>query len=177
MHSIDTLHELLIDELQDLYFAETRLTKALPKFAKAATHPDLKSSFAVHLEQTHGHLTRLEDALKTLGTVAKGKTCHAMLGLIEEGEDAIALKGPAPVRDAALIGASQRVEHYEIAGYGTARAFAECLGEHHVVELLKATLDEEAAADKKLTQLSRPVNADALAVDTGIHAGSTSKEA
>jgi ferritin-like metal-binding protein YciE len=159
-----TFHALLIDEMQDLLFAENHLVKALPKMAKAATNPALKAGFTSHLAQTRGHLTRLAQALKLLGLPPKGKTCHAMLGLIEEGREAIELKGPPSVRDAALIGAAQRVEHYEIAGYGTARAFAEALGEGRVAGLLQETLDEEGDTNKKLTEISLVVNADALAV-------------
>jgi len=160
--SILTLHSLLIDELKDLYFAENQLIKALPKMAKAATNPDLKVSFTGHLAQTRGHVKRLAKSLKNLGVAAKGKTCHAMLGLVEEGAEAINLKGPTAVRDAALIGAGQRVEHYEMAGYGTTRTFAQALGENEVADLLQKTLDEERAANNKLTEIATRVNAEAL---------------
>jgi ferritin-like metal-binding protein YciE len=163
MSALPTLHNLLIDEMKDLYFAENRLIKALPKMAKAATSPRLKAGFKGHLVQTRQHVTRLAQALKILGRPPKGKTCHAMLGLIEEGGEAIHAKGPAAVRDAALIGAAQRVEHYEMAGYGTARAFAEVLGEDEVATLLQATLDEEGETNKKLTEISLTVNKSALA--------------
>lgn len=163
MSSIPTLHALLIDELKDLFHAENQLLKALPKMARAATDPDLKAGFTTHLEETRGHVTRLTEALKILGLPAKGKPCHAMLGLVEEGDEAIDTKGPAAVRDAALIGAAQRVEHYEMAGYGTARAFAEVLGEKKICKLLEETLEEEAATNEKLTELSATVNIDALA--------------
>jgi ferritin-like metal-binding protein YciE len=162
MPSIPTFHALLIAELQDLFFAENHLTKTLPKMAKAATEPSLKAGFTGHLDQTRVHVIRLATALKILGQPAKGKTCHAMLGLIEEGVEAIETKGPAAVRDAALIGAGQRVEHYEIAGYGTAHAFAEALGEKRVAGLLQETLAEEHAANQKLTEISASVNANAL---------------
>ncbi len=164
MSSVLSFHALLVDELQDLLFAENHLVKALPKMAKAAKNPALKAGFTTHLAATRRHVTRLAQALKLLGLPPKGKTCHAMLGLIEEGGEAIKITGPASVRDAALIGAAQRVEHYEIAGYGTARAFAEALGESRVADLLRATLDEEGDTNKKLTAISRAVNADALAV-------------
>jgi ferritin-like metal-binding protein YciE len=164
MPSVPTLHALLIEEINDLYFAENHLVKALPKMAKAAGSPALKAGLTEHLAETRGHVTRLTKALKILGLRAKGKVCHAMLGLLEEGAEAIALDGPAAVRDAALIGAAQRVEHYEMAGYGTARAFAEALGENRVADLLQANLDEEGEANNKLTVLSDIVNADALAV-------------
>ncbi len=163
MTLLPTLHDLLIDEIKDLYFAENKLLKALPKMAKAATNPKLKEGFSHHLAQTHVHVARLAQALKSLGCPAKGKTCHAMLGLIKEGAEAIESKGPAPVRDAALIGAAQRVEHYEMAGYGTARAFAQVLGEDEVARLLQTTLDEEGQTNKALTKISISVNADALA--------------
>lgn len=147
MTTTPTLHALLIDELKDLFYAEKHLLKALPLMAKAATSPGLKAGFTTHLAETRGQVARLTEALKILGHPAKGKTCHAMLGLIEEGAEAIGLKGPAAVRDAALIGAAQRVEHYEMAGYGTARAFAHAVGENRVAELLQETLDEEGATN------------------------------
>ena len=159
MTSTPTLHALLIDELKDLLYAETHLIKALPKMASAATNPELKSGFTGHLAQTRRHVTRLTEALKILGLPAKGKVCHAMLGLIEEGAEAIGLKGPAAVRDAALISAAQRVEHYEMAGYGTARAFAHAVGENRVATLLQQTLDEEGDTNKQLTAISETVNA------------------
>ncbi len=165
MSSIPTLHALLIDEIKDLFHAENQLVKALPKMAKAAQSPALKAGFNAHLAETRTHVTRLARALKILGLPPKGKPCHAMIGLVEEGAEAIDTKGPAAVRDAALIGAAQRVEHYEIAGYGTARAFAEALGEKEIVALLGATLEEEGDSNKKLTQISRDVNAAALAAD------------
>ncbi|HUG11996.1 MAG TPA: ferritin-like domain-containing protein [Opitutaceae bacterium] len=162
MSSRPSLNALLIDELKDLFHAEKQLLKALPKMAKAATNPELKEGFKDHLAQTRGHVNRLAQSLKILGLPAKGKTCHAMLGLVEEGAEAIEAKGPDAVRDAALIGAAQRVEHYEIAGYGTARAFAEVLGERQVAGLLQASLDEEGETNKALTKISNRVNADAL---------------
>jgi ferritin-like metal-binding protein YciE len=161
MPALNSLKDLLIDELQDLYSAETQLVKALPKMAKAASNEDLKAGFLEHLEQTKVHVDRLEQSLQRLESSAKGKTCHAMKGLVEEGTEAIDLDGPDPIRDATLIGAAQRVEHYEIAAYGTARAFAETLGETDIAELLQETLDEEAETDKKLTSLAQTVNEDA----------------
>jgi ferritin-like metal-binding protein YciE len=162
MSNLPNLHALLVDELRDLYYAEKQLVKAIPKLAKASSDPDLKSAFLGHLRQTRGHVARLARAMKILGTPVKGTTCHAILGLIKEGGKAIETEGPAPVRDANLIGAAQRVEHYEIAGYGTARAFAQSLGEHRVADLLTETLDEEGAADHKLTEISALVNQAAL---------------
>lgn len=163
MSSVPTLHALLIEEIKDLFFAENQLVKALPKMARAASNAQLKAGFTEHLAQTRTHVKRLGKALNVLGRPARGKTCHAMLGLVKEGAEAIELKGPAAVRDAALIGAAQRVEHYEMAGYGTARAFAQALGENVVVELLQTTLDEEGETNKKLTEFSAAVNSDALA--------------
>lgn len=162
MSSLPSLNALLIDELKDLFHAENQLLKALPKMAKAATNPELKAGFMDHLTQTRGHVDRLAQSLKIMGLPAKGKTCHAMLGLVEEGAEAMEANGPDAVRDAALIGAAQRVEHYEIAGYGTARAFAETLGETKVAQLLQETLDEEGETNKALTKISDSVNADAL---------------
>ena len=176
MSSIRTLHALLVDEIKDLYFAENQLVKALPKMAKTAANLDLKAGFTGHLAQTRGHVTRLTQALKILGLPAKGKTCHAMLGLIAEGGEAIELKAPPAVRDAALIGAAQRVEHYEMAAYGTARAFAELLGENQIASLLQENLDEEGATNKKLIEIASTVNADALAAGGQIPATSKSKK-
>ena len=163
MSSLPTLNALLVDELKDLFHAENQLLKALPKMVKAATNAELKAGFTGNLAQTRGQIDRLAQSLKIMGLPAEGKTCHAMVGLIEEGAEAIEAVGPDAVRDAALIGAAQRVEHYEIAGYGTARAFAETLGETEVAALLQATLDEEGETNKALTKISESVNADALA--------------
>ena len=161
MSKLTSLKDLLVDELKDLYNAENQLVKALPKMAKAASNPDLKNGFTAHLEQTRGHVARLEQAIKLLGESPKGKTCHAMEGLVEEGGEAIDTDAPDAVKDANLIGAAQRVEHYEMAAYGTALAFAKTLGESQVASLLKATLDEEGETNKKLTLLSETVNEDA----------------
>ncbi len=163
MATINSLKELLVDELKDLYSAENQLVKALPKMAKAATNPDLKQGFTDHLAQTKGHVERLERALDMLGESPKGKTCAAMKGLVEEGNEAIDTDGPDAIIDANLIGAAQRVEHYEIAAYGTARAFAETLEESDIVDLLTQTLEEETETDKKLTDLSETVNTEAQA--------------
>jgi len=176
MSSVPTLHALLIDELRDLFHAENQLLKALPKMAKAATNPELKAGFTAHIAQTRGHVERLAQSLQILGLPPKGKTCHAMLGLLEEGAEAINTKGPDAVRDAALIGAAQRVEHYEIAGYGTARAFAQTVGEDQVAELLRETLDEEDESNKQLTHISVTVNADALAAGEEHESTSASKK-
>jgi ferritin-like metal-binding protein YciE len=146
---------LLIAELRDLLDAERRLTKALPKMIKAATSDELKQAITEHLDQTEEHVTRLEEALTALDVEPKAKTCHAMMGLIEEGsEHAQEDYDDDSLRDAAIIGAAQKVEHYEIAGYGTARTFARLLGNDHVASLLETTLEEEKQADEKLTEIA-----------------------
>jgi ferritin-like metal-binding protein YciE len=149
-----TLDKLLIDELKDLYNAENQLVKALPKLAKKASTPRLAEAFNEHLEETRNHVSRLDTISKTLGVKLTGKKCAAMEGLIEEGKEILEEQDEGPVMDAALIGAAQRVEHYEIAAYGTARTMAEILGQDEVARLLQQTLDEEGAADKLLTQIS-----------------------
>ena len=160
--TLASLHDLLIDELRDLHSAETQLVAALPKMAKAATNRDLKKGFTHHLSQTRGHVRRLERALKLLRAAPGGKICQAMKGLIKEGAEAIQTKGPAAVRDANLIGAAQRVEHYEMAAYGTTRAFAEKLVQDKVAALLQLTLDEEGATNKRLVEIAGTVNDDAF---------------
>jgi len=152
------LKELYIDELKDLYSAENQLVKALPKMAKAATSEDLRAGFEEHLEQTKGHVQRLETIFQMLGESPKGKKCKGMGGLIEEGAEATEEYDGA-LLDAALIGAAQRVEHYEMAGYGTVSAFAEELGESEHVSLLDQTLEEEKETDEKLSQLAQEINA------------------
>ena len=149
-----TIAKLLEDQLKDLYSAETQLVKALPKMAKKASSKGLKQAFTSHLEETKHHVERLDEMGQTLGIKLTGKKCKAMEGLVEEGAEVLEAEGPGPVIDAALIAAAQRVEHYEISAYGSARALAEQLGHEDVVKLLQATLDEESAADEKLTSLS-----------------------
>jgi len=151
------LRELYIDELKDLFSAENQLVKALPKMAKAATSDKLRQGFEDHLEETKGHVQRLIQIFEALGESPKGKKCKGMEGLIEEGSE-MEEEFDSAVLDAGLIGAAQRVEHYEIAAYGTARSFAEELGESKHVSLLEATLAEEEATDEKLTKLSEEVN-------------------
>jgi ferritin-like metal-binding protein YciE len=158
--SEEGLKELYIDELKDLYSAENQLVKALPKMAKAATSEDLRTGFEEHLEQTKGHVERLETIFKQLGENPKGKKCKGMEGLIEEGSEAIE-EYEGGLLDAALIGAAQRVEHYEMAGYGTVIAFAEELGESKHVSLLNETLEEEKETDEKLTEMAGDINAQA----------------
>jgi ferritin-like metal-binding protein YciE len=151
---LPTIAKLLEDQLKDLYNAETQLVKALPKMAKRAASRGLKEAITSHLEETKHQVERLDEIGQTLGIRLAGKRCKAMEGLIEEGAEALEAEGPGPVIDAALIAAAQRVEHYEISAYGSARALAEQLGHQDVVELLQETLDEESAADEKLTSLS-----------------------
>jgi ferritin-like metal-binding protein YciE len=151
---MNSLSELLEDELKDIYNAEKQLTKALPKMAKKASSPKLKQAFTTHLKETQGHIDRLEKIGQSLEIKLTGKKCHAMEGLVEEGKEIIEEDGEGPVIDAALIGAAQRVEHYEIAAYGTVRAIAAQLGHKDVAKLLQQTLNEEGATDKKLTAIS-----------------------
>ena len=161
---LKSLEDLLHHELQDLYSAETQLLKALPKMAKAAHSDDLRAAFEEHLEQTQTQVERLEEAGEILGKKLTGHTCKAMKGLIEEGSDLIDEDAEPTVKDAGLIGAAQRVEHYEIAGYGTARTLAQQLGQDEIAELLEETLDEEKETDEKLTELAEShINADAEA--------------
>ena len=147
------LRELYIDELKDLFSAENQLVKALRKMAKAATSDKLRQGFEDHLEETKGHVQRLIQIFEALGESPKGKKCKGMEGLIEEGSE-MEEEFDSAVLDAGLIGAAQRVEHYEIAAYGSTRAMAEQLGHDSIVELLQETLDEEGAADKKLTEIA-----------------------
>jgi len=161
---LDSLKSLYIEELRDLYNAENQIVKALPKMAKASTAPELQALFRAHLEETKEHVTRLTTIFDKLGKSPKGKTCKAMEGLIEEGEDLMGEDVSAEVLDAGLISAAQRVEHYEMAGYGTVRTYAHLLGDSEAERLLQTTLDEEGGADKKLTQLAEKlINLEALA--------------
>jgi ferritin-like metal-binding protein YciE len=154
MSKLRTLEDLLVQEVKDLYNAETQLVKALPKMAKAATDEALQEGFTQHLEETKVHVERLEEVAKILGVSPKGKTCKAMKGLLEEGAEAIEEQGDPSLRDLGLIIAAQKVEHYEIAGYGSARTVAQHLGLDDVVEILQTTLDEEGETDKKLTEVA-----------------------
>jgi ferritin-like metal-binding protein YciE len=152
------LEDLLVEELKDLYSAEQQMVKALPKMAKAADSAELRAAFEEHLAQTKGQVERLDRAFDLLGVPAKAKKCAAMEGLIEEGKALIDEDPIAPVLDAGLIGAAQKVEHYEIAAYGTARTQAELLGLHDVAALLEETLEEEKQTDEKLTELASTIN-------------------
>lgn len=163
---LNTLSDLLTHELKDLYSAENQLVKALPKMAKAASNEELKAGFEEHLEQTKGHVERLDEIAEQLGIKLAGHKCKAMEGLIEEGAELISEDAEESVRDAGLIGAAQRVEHYEIAGYGTARALALQLGHDEVAEILGETLEEERETDEKLTELAESsINAQAGSAD------------
>jgi ferritin-like metal-binding protein YciE len=158
---LESLHDLFVDELKDLYNAEVQLTKALPKMAKAASSEDLRTAFEDHLTETEQQVKRLETIFKQVEANPKGKKCKAMAGLIEEGKEIIEEDAEDAVKDAALIAAAQRVEHYEIAGYGTVRTYAQLLGFDEASNLLQETLDEEASADKKLTELAQNINVEA----------------
>jgi ferritin-like metal-binding protein YciE len=152
--TFDSLEDLYVTELRDLYSAETQLLKALPKMAKAASSPKLTKAFEKHLKQTEKQVERLEKIFGELGQKPGGHTCQAMKGLIAEGQEVAKAKGDSAVKDAALIGAAQRVEHYEIAGYGTTRTFATHLGKKSHVKLLQKTLDEEGQTNKDLTAIA-----------------------
>src|SRR4026207_1150385 len=149
---LNTLQKLYTDELRDLYNAENQLLKALPKMAKAASSEELKEAFEQHLEQTKGHVKRLEQVFAGLDEKPKGKTCRAMKGLIEEGSEILEEDGENSVRDAGIIVAAQKVEHYEIAGYGSVRTFAHLLGQNKAAELLQTTLDEESETKERLSR-------------------------
>jgi ferritin-like metal-binding protein YciE len=159
------LKELYTEELKDIYNAENQLVKALPKLAKAASSDELRQGFEEHLKQTRGHVERLEKIFEMLDESPKGKKCAGMEGLVKEGSEVIEEDLEGAVLDAALIGAAQRVEHYEIAAYSTAIAFAETLGEDEHVSLLESTLSEEKETDEKLTELAKQINQEALAAD------------
>lgn len=184
----DSLRELYIDELRDLYNAETQLVKALPKMAKAASNDQLREAFEEHLRQTSEHVSRLEQIFERLEEKPSGKKCLGMEGLVKEGAETMKEDYTDEVKDAAIIGAAQRVEHYEMAGYGTVRAIAELLGENEDVSLLEQTLEEEKQADQKLTELAGKINPRAAegeeaeagnttAASQGTRSGSKSKRA
>jgi len=151
------LHELFLDELADVYNAEQQLTKALPKMAKAAESDELREAFESHLEETQTHVTRLEEAVEKLGESLKRKTCAAMKGLVEEAQELMKEQKDSSALDAALIAAAQKVEHYEIASYGTLCAWAKQMGHDDALELLSETLEEEKAADEKLTSIAESI--------------------
>ncbi|HYI97459.1 MAG TPA: ferritin-like domain-containing protein [Bryobacteraceae bacterium] len=155
----EQLNELLIDEIKDIYHAEKQLVKALPKIAKACDSEELAECVKAHLAETQAQVTRLEKVFELLNTPAKGKPCKGMQGLIEEGNEAIEDQDAGPVRDLAIIGAAQRVEHYEISAYGTARAIAEQVGNSQVAKLLLQTENEEKATDEKLSEVAKVIYA------------------
>jgi ferritin-like metal-binding protein YciE len=155
---LETLQDLYIHELKDLYSAENQIIKALPKMARAATSPKLIAGFKKHLVETKGHAVRLEQILKSHDESTRGPKCKGMEGVIKEGAEMIEEDAEDEVRDAGLISAAQRVEHYEMAGYGTARTYAQLLGDKRGANLLQKTLNEEGATDKKLTALAASIN-------------------
>ncbi|MGH7536442.1 MAG: ferritin-like domain-containing protein [Gemmatimonadales bacterium] len=157
MSKLSSLDDLLVHELQDIYNAEGQILKALPRMIKTATHAELKAAFEEHREQTEGQVERLEQAFKLLGLPSKGKKCEGMAGLLEEGRKVMEEDANSSVRDAALIAAAQKVEHYEIASYGCLCTYAEMLGYNQVHELLAQNLDEEETADQMLTALAESV--------------------
>jgi ferritin-like metal-binding protein YciE len=158
---LESLKDLYIDELRDLYSAENQLVEAIPKMAKAATSKQLKAGFQKHLQETKGHVDRLTKIFTDLGVSPKGKKCKAMEGLVKEGAEVIDEDAAPDVKDAALIAAAQRVEHYEMAGYGCVRTYAELLGDTKAARLLQQTLDNEGKTDESLTKLSKKINVEA----------------
>jgi ferritin-like metal-binding protein YciE len=171
------LKELYIDELKDLHSAESQLVKALPKMAKAAASEELRHGFEEHLAQTKEHVARLEKIFEALDESPKGKKCVGMEGLVKEGSEVIGEDFEDAVKDAALIGAAQRVEHYEIAAYGTASEFARILGESEHVSLLEETLEEEKETDQKLTELGKEINPQANQQPEAKQPGKTRRDA
>ncbi len=155
---VDSIDKLFIEELKDLYSAENQITKALPKMVNAASSKDLKKAFESHLRETEGQIERLVQICNILGTSPKGKSCEGMKGVLDEGSSMLHESAEGDVRDAALISAAQRVEHYEMAAYGTVRTYAQLLGQPQVAKLLEETLEEEKAADQKLTSIAQKVN-------------------
>ena len=175
MMKLDSLRTLWIEEMRDLYNAENQLLKALPKMAKRASTPELKEAFESHLGETQTHVERLEEIFAKLGKKPGGKTCKAMKGLVEEGSEMLKEDGPDSVIDAGIIAAAQRVEHYEIAGYGCVRTYAQLLGEKKAVQLLQQTLDEEGETDKTLTKLAKTINVEAEKAPTNGKAAKNGK--
>jgi ferritin-like metal-binding protein YciE len=158
---MESLKDLFIEELKDLYSAENQILKALPKMIKKASSPDLKSGFEQHLKETQVHVERLEKIFQELEQSPKGKKCKGMEGVIADGKELMEEEAEPEVMDAGLIGAAQHVEHYEMAGYGCVRTYAELLGHNDFAKLLQKTLDEERATDEKLTELARNINVEA----------------
>ncbi len=160
--ALKNLHDLFVDELRDMFDAEHRITKALPKLIKAATSRELSSAFEKHLKQSEGHITRLTQIFEGIHVAPTRKTCQAMLGLLKEGEELMAEDAPESVKDAALIAAAQKVEHYEMATYGCLRDWAQLLDYNDAATLLQQTLDEEGQADKKFTECAKSLNVEAV---------------
>ena len=160
--AIESLNDLLLHEMQDMYDAEHQLTEALLEMATAASSSDLKKAFKSHLEQTQNHIKRLEEAFKLIDEKAKREKCVAMQGLVKEGSKMIEEDAEPTVKDAGLIASAQRVEHYEMAGYGTMRTFAYLLGHQDVARLFQQTLDEEEMTDKQLTEIANKINVKAM---------------
>ena len=160
---LENLEQLFLQELRDLYDAEDQITEALPKMIEAAHYPELKTALQDHLEITRQQIQRLDQVFNILGEDASGQTCKGMKGVIKEGEEIVSQGGDAATVDAGIISAAQRVEHYEMAGYGTVRTYAELLGQQQIATLLQQTLDEEKEADEKLTEIARSVNIEAKA--------------
>lgn len=174
---LSSLEDLFLDEIRDLYDAEKQLVKALPKMAKASSSEDLKQAFTSHLQETENQVARMEQVFEELGQKPRGKKCEAMAGLITEGQQMIESSDQSPVRDAGLIAAAQKVEHYEMAGYGSARTHAELLGLNKAAKLLEQTLQEEKAADTKLNQLAQTsVNEEAAGAQKTRSAGGSTDE-
>ncbi len=160
---LENLEQLFLQELRDLYDAEDQITEALPKMIEAAHYPELKNALQEHLEITRQQIQRLDQVFDILGEDASGQTCKGMKGVIKEGDEIISQGGDGATVDAGIISAAQRVEHYEMAGYGTVRTYAELLGQQQIASLLQQTLDEEKEADEKLTEIARSVNIEAKA--------------
>jgi len=167
---ISSLKELFVEELKDVYDAENQIVKALPKMAKATSTPELRKAFEDHLEQTKGHVRRLEQIFEGLGEQAKAKKCDGLRGIIEEGADVISDGEEGPVRDAGLIAGAQRVEHYEMAAYGSLKTWAGQLGDDRAASLLEETLNEEKEADKLLTKIATSGGVNTEAVESRVNA-------
>ena len=160
---LENLQQLFLKELRDLYDAEKQITDALPKMIKAAKYPELKTALQEHLDVTHQQISRLDQVFEMLGEDPTGETCKGMKGVLKEGDEIVSQGGAPSSVDAGIISAAQRVEHYEMAGYGTVRTYAELLGQQEIARLLQETLDEEKEADETLTEIARSVNVEAKA--------------
>ncbi len=167
--TVTTLDDQFVQELKDLYSAETQITRALPRLIKAASSDDLRSAFEDHLKETEGHVKRLEQVFQILGSSPRGKICDEMKGILEEGAGVLDEIAEGSARDAALLSVAQRVERYEVAGYGTVRLHAECLGQTEISDLLEETLEEEKAARTKLSEISQELNSEEQLSALGEH--------